>query len=78
MSTPDATRYPLLQEILNLRGLPLRAIYSTRDIAEIFKVSVRAVQYRIASGKLVPRDLPGRAKFLAEDVEQFLRLSRGQ
>jgi hypothetical protein len=69
-------KYPLLEEILELESLPLQAMYSTRDLARIFKVSARAIQHRIASGKLVPRELPGRANFLAQDIEEFLCASR--
>ncbi len=69
-------KYPLLQEILELKNLPLKAMYSTRDLARVFKVSTRSLQNRIASGKLTPREFPGRAKFLAQDIEEFLCASR--
>lgn len=76
MNTADAPKYPLLEEVLNLRGLPLLAIFSTRDLARIFNVSARAMQNRIASGDLKPRDLPGRGKFFPSDVEGFLAASQ--
>jgi hypothetical protein len=59
----------MLEPILALRGLPLKAMYSTRDVAVLFDVSVRAIQSRISTGQLPYRDLPGRAKFLPQDLE---------
>jgi hypothetical protein len=73
---PNSTvKYPLLQEILYLKGRSLQATYTIRDLAEIFSVSVRAIQTRVASGQIPSRDLPGRAKFLSEDLEMFLASS---
>ena len=76
MSSFIATKYPLLQEILDLKNLSLQATYSIRDIAGIFSVSMRAIQARVASGQLPARDLPGRAKFLPADIEAFLVASK--
>jgi hypothetical protein len=53
----------------------LQATYTIRDLAEVFNVSVRAIQNRVASGQIPSRDLPGRAKFLSEDLETFLATS---
>jgi len=73
---PNSTvKYPLLQEILNLKGHSLQATYTVRDLAELFNVSVRAIQNRVASGQIPSRDLPGRAKFLSEDLERFFASS---
>lgn len=72
----STTKYPLLEEILAIKNLPLQPTYTVRDIAAIFGVTPRAIQNRFASGQLVPRDLPGRAKFLNQDLEDFLRASR--
>ena len=58
------------------RGLPYQALYTTADAARIFLVTPRAILYLIASGKLVGRDLPGRARFLPQDLEDYLRNSR--
>ncbi len=76
MSGPATGKYPLLGEILTVRGLPLKAMYCNRDIAAIFGVSIRTIQNRIADGQLVPGDLPGRAKFLSSDLKEFLSDSR--
>lgn len=76
IAASDGGKYQLLQEILAIRDLPLQAMYSVRDIATIFGVSVRAIQNRVVSGQLKPRNLPGRAKFLTQDIEEFLRTSR--
>lgn len=76
MSNSVTTMYPLLGQILTVLGLPLQPMYSTADLARIFKVSARAIQHRIASGRLLPRDLPGRAKFLPQDLEDFLTASK--
>jgi hypothetical protein len=75
MSTTAATKYPILQEILALKDLHIQATYTIRDLARIFSVSVRAIQNRVASGQINSRNLPGRAKFLPEDLEVFLASS---
>jgi hypothetical protein len=56
--------------------MSLQPTYTIRDVATLFGVSVRAIQTRVASGQLPSRDLPGRAKFLSADLEQFLRESK--
>jgi len=65
-------RYPLLEEMLALREMKLLPSFTIRDAARLFGVTVRAIQSRVASGQLPSRDLPGRAKFLPSDLEQFL------
>ena len=72
----EPIRYPLLEEILFHRKMPLKPMYTNRDVAGIFEVCVRAIQNWISTGRLVPRDLPGRARFLNQDLEAFLAASR--
>lgn len=69
-------KYPLLEQILAIKGISLQPTYSNRDLAALFGVSVRAIQDRVASGQLTARNLPGRAKFLPLDLEEFLRNSK--
>jgi hypothetical protein len=76
MSNLETPQYPLLEQILSILNRSLQATYSTRDVASIFQVSPRAIQHRIASGQLMRRDLPGRARFLPQDIEDFLAGSR--
>jgi len=66
------TQYPLLQEILSLKGMALKWAYSTREVADIFEVSSRIIQELIAGGNLTIHDLPGRAKILPADLEAFI------
>jgi hypothetical protein len=66
----------MLEQLLSIKGRAIQATYSVRDLAEIFNVSVRAIQTRVASGQIAARDLPGRAKFLSEDLEAFLASSK--
>jgi len=72
----DPQKYPLLEEMLALRGMCLQATYTNRDLSKLFGVSIRAIQDRVANGQLTPRDLPGRAKFLPFDLEEFLLNSK--
>lgn len=72
MSTTTTNKYPLIQEILSLKELPVRPVYTIRDLASIFNVTPRAIQNRVALGQIPSRDLPGRARFLLEDIEAFL------
>jgi hypothetical protein len=76
MNTPNSFTYPMLQEILKIKGLLLQSTYTIRDVAKIFNVSVRAIQNRVSSNQLPTRDLPGRAKFLPQDLEGFLVASK--
>ena len=75
VSTPPV-KYPLLEELLALRQMSLQPTFTVRDVAALFRVSVRSIQSRVASGQLASRDLPGRARFLPVDLEQFLRESK--
>jgi hypothetical protein len=65
-------RYPMLWEMLANMNLPFKATYKTSDLAALFQVSVRAIQDRVARGQIKVRDLPGRAKCLPADVEEYL------
>lgn len=76
MSIATTSKYPLLQEILSFKGLSLQPVYSIRDLASLFSVTPRAIQNRVALGQVQSRNLPGRAKFLSEDIEAFLVASR--
>jgi len=71
-----AGRYPLLKALLAAKGLALQGIYTVRDVAAIFGVSTRTIQDWARQGKLHTRDLPGRGRFLSEDLEQLLQPSR--
>lgn len=75
MSTSETSKYPLLEAVLAIQNLPLQPMYTNRDVANIFKVCVRAIQNWISAGRLIPRDLPGRWKFFPQDLEEFLRTS---
>jgi Helix-turn-helix domain len=75
-SNLETTKFPMLAEILAIKNLPLQPMYTTKNIAEIFSVSARAIQNWISSGQLIPRNLPGRWKFLTQDVEAFLQASQ--
>jgi Helix-turn-helix domain len=73
--TSVAGKYPLLEALLVQKGLNLKGTYTNRDVAEIFAVSTRTTQEWSRNGRLKPRSLPGRARFLSEDLEEFLRNS---
>ena len=65
-------RYPLLEAMLHIKGLPLQAMYSNADVAFLFETSLRTVQKRSAEGLIRSRKLIGRARFLPIDLEEFL------
>ncbi len=71
----EPRQYPLLESLLEQKGLKLLGIYTVRDAAKIFGVSRRTIQEWVRDGKLIARDLPGRGRFLSEDLEQFLERS---
>lgn len=77
MTSPngESLRFPLLQTILEQKGLRLQGIYTGRDVAKIFGVGKRTIQEWIFDGKLTARDLPGRGRFLSQDLEELLRNS---
>ena len=72
----EAPRFPLLEEMLRIKRMPLKAGFTNGDLARLFGVSGRAICARVQSGQLTSRNLPGRAKFLPSDVEEFLRNSK--
>ncbi|PYL07656.1 MAG: hypothetical protein DMG97_04335 [Acidobacteria bacterium] len=72
---PRLGKYPLLEALLDAQGLTLKGAYRYSDVTEIFDCSIRALQERVRDGQLTVRDLPGRKKFLAQDLENFLKNS---
>ena len=73
--TTNSSRYPLLEDLVKEKGLQLKGIYTNRDAARIFGVVPRTIQEWCYVGKLSARNLPGRGRFLSEDLETFLRTS---
>ena len=76
MNDSETLKCPLLEAILAIQNQPLQPLYSNRDLAKIFSVSVRAIQNWISSGQLTPRVLPGRWTFVSQDLEEFIRTSK--
>jgi hypothetical protein len=76
MSDQELGKYPLLEAVLSAKGLPVKGVWRIADVAEIFGVRNRAIYEWIASQKLAARDLPGRGRFLSEDLEEFLKNSK--
>jgi helix-turn-helix protein len=68
-------KFPLLETLLAAKGRSLKGTYTNRDVADMFDVAVRTIQEWSRNGNLRPRKLPGRAKFLSEDLEEFLQNS---
>lgn len=66
-------RYPLLETFIAYKGLSMKGNFTIQDVAELFSVTTRTIQSRIKRGGLTARDLPGRSRFLAIDLEQFLQ-----
>ena len=73
--SPKLDAYPLLESLLRAKGLSLKGAWRYRDVTEIFDCSVRSLQELIRTGKLRGRNLPGRAKFLSIELEEFLENS---
>jgi len=69
------TAYSLLERLLFEKNLQLKGIYTNKDAADIFGVSIRTIQDWIREGRLHSRDLPGRGRFLSADLEEFLQWS---
>lgn len=44
MPLAQQPKYPLLEEVLALRQMTLQPMYTTREIAKLFGVSVRSIQ----------------------------------
>jgi excisionase family DNA binding protein len=75
MDADSANTYPLLRQLLRERHLEPLGIYSSKDIADLFRVSTRTVQSWVHDGKLQSRNLPGGGRFLSQDLEDFLEQS---
>lgn len=72
---PKSEVFPLLDALLREKGLSLKGIYTNHDLADIFGVAIRTIQEWSRTQKLKPRNLPGRARFLSADLEEFLQNS---
>lgn len=72
----QAPKYQHLEELLILRQMQLQPTYTIADVGKLFGVTPRSIQARVSSGQLPSRDLPGRAKFLPVDLEDFIRESK--
>jgi phage terminase Nu1 subunit (DNA packaging protein) len=70
--------YPLFEALLRHKGVPSKGMYTNKDMADLFDVSVRTIQAWVTEGRLAPRKLPGRGRFLAEDIESFLQNSKAK
>ncbi len=71
----ESQKFPLLEALLHERGMSLKGIYTNHDVADIFGVATRTIQEWSRNGKLKPRNLPGRFRFLSADLEEFLQNS---
>ncbi|MGD0646446.1 MAG: helix-turn-helix domain-containing protein [Acidobacteriaceae bacterium] len=76
MADLNPRKYPLLEEFLEIQHLSLKPIYTTKDAAQVFGVTPRAVEDWIKSGKMIARDLLGHGRFLPIDLEDYLRNSK--
>lgn len=76
MNESKAAKHSLLEELVVAQGLSLQPMYTNHDVAKIFGVDVRTIQNWVASDRLQARDLPGRWRFLSQDLEEFIRSSR--
>jgi hypothetical protein len=70
--TPKPAKFLLLETLLAHKNLPLQGLYTIHDAAALFDVTPRAIQQRMKRGELDSRCLPGHAKFLSLDLENFL------
>lgn len=69
------SKLPLLEALAARRGVAVPPIYTNRDLANLLDVSVRTIQDWITDSKITPRRLPGRGRFLPEDIEDLLQSS---
>jgi hypothetical protein len=76
MPNENVPAYPLLEQILKLKGLALQPMYTNADVALLFGVSTRTILNWAANGALQNRRLIGRARFLPTDLETFLSGSK--
>ena len=76
MSDQAPDKYPLLTVLLKAKGLADKGIWTIDDVRSFFGVGKRAIYDWMKNGKLDARDLPGRNRFLSEDLEEFLRNSK--
>lgn len=76
MSDQLLEKYALLEAVLAAKGLADKGVWTISDVAQIFDVQKRAIYDWVANEKLSARDLPGRGRFLSEDLEEFLTNSK--
>jgi hypothetical protein len=51
----------------------MKGTFTVQDVADLFGVTARTIQTRMKNRSLTSRDLPGRSRFLAIDLEQLLQ-----
>jgi len=76
MNNSKKIRYSVCEEIFTIKHLPRKPIYSIRDISKIFNLSTKAIRSLVSSGELIPLDHPESAKFLAQELEDYIKDSR--
>jgi excisionase family DNA binding protein len=69
----DHSLYPLFETMLRSMGLTLKPSYTCQDVANLFGVTARTIQSKVADGTLPSRKLIGRGRFLPTDIEDYLR-----
>ena len=67
------SRYPLLETMLESKGLRLQPTYTCEDVANLFGVTARTIQCRAKDGTIPSRKLIGGGRFLPIDLENYLR-----
>jgi hypothetical protein len=67
------SRYPLLETMLESKGLRLQPTYTCRDVANLFGVTARTIQSKAKDGTIPSRRLIGGGRFLPVDLENYLR-----
>ena len=71
-----ASPYPLLCTLLRDLGLPFKAVFSPKDLSQIFGKTPHTIREWVRKGLISSSDLPGGVRFYASDLEEFLRASR--
>lgn len=74
----QATRYPMLAEILAMRNLPFQPSYTMRSAGQVFGVTGRAMPNRVSSGQIVARDYPAAPGFSTRTSKTFWNPAAGK
>jgi hypothetical protein len=68
--------YPLLGPLVRDANLRCKSKYSLSELAQLFGVDPRTILNYVGTGRLIRTSIPGHERYLAQDLDDFIRSCR--